>query len=82
MDIQKLIDLVAKELVGYRVKAILLRIDPDKSKPFEDLDFSRIMELLNKVFPGFDISLGSDWEYVPFDPDDSPDEPCPACGGV
>jgi hypothetical protein len=29
---------VRKELSGYRLRLVLAQTDPDKSKPFEDLD--------------------------------------------
>ncbi len=60
---------VRKELSGYRLRLELVQIDPDKSKPFEDVDHSAVLSYFVQCFPGFETSYGSGWGNL-FGPDE------------
>ncbi len=60
---------VRKELSGYRLRLGLVQIDPDKSKPFEDVDHSAVLGYFVQCFPGFETSYGSGWGNL-FGPDE------------
>lgn len=55
---------VRKELSGYRLRLELVQTDPDKSKPFEDVDHSAVLGYFVQCFPGFETSYGSGWENL------------------